>query len=96
MSSSIHRLEAWYASQCDGDWEHRLGVNIDTLDNPGWHVRIDLADTELASKNFERVEIERSARDWVVCYREGSIFHGVGGAKNLDDILETFLEWIAC
>jgi hypothetical protein len=29
-------LQAWYAEQCDGDWEHQFGVSVETLDNPGW------------------------------------------------------------
>jgi hypothetical protein len=28
-------LEAWYASRCDGEWEHGYGISIETLDNPG-------------------------------------------------------------
>ena len=27
-------LQAWYATQCDGDWEHANGVSIESLDNP--------------------------------------------------------------
>ena len=38
-------LEQWYEKTCDGDWEHIYGISIDTLDNPGWRVRIDLRET---------------------------------------------------
>ncbi|WP_239135544.1 Imm53 family immunity protein, partial [Actinoplanes derwentensis] len=24
-------LQGWYATQCDGDWEHEYGVSIETL-----------------------------------------------------------------
>ncbi|MGW1432997.1 Imm53 family immunity protein [Streptomyces sp. NPDC002431] len=40
-------LQGWYSAQCDEDWEHEWGVRINTLDNPGWSVRIDLEDTDL-------------------------------------------------
>ena len=35
------RLQRWYVSRCDGEWEHGMGVRIETLDNPGWQVVID-------------------------------------------------------
>ena len=31
----ISKLQDWYFSKCDEDWEHEFGVKIDTLDNPG-------------------------------------------------------------
>ncbi len=43
----INWLENWYSSQCDGSWEHFYGIKIETLDNPGWAVEIDLCETEL-------------------------------------------------
>ena len=46
-------IENWYQSQCHGDWEHDYGIKIETLDNPGWRVVIDLAGTEL-----EQLEVE--------------------------------------
>lgn len=42
---SFSALERWYASQCNGEWEHSYGVWIDSLDNPGWQVRISLRET---------------------------------------------------
>ena len=45
--STLARLEAWYLRQCNGDWEHLYGVTIETLDNPGWSVTIDLTGTKL-------------------------------------------------
>lgn len=41
-------LQDWYLQQCDGEWEHFYGVKIETLDNPGWYIEIDLNDTTLA------------------------------------------------
>src|SRR5690606_14230774 len=52
-------LQGWYTSMCDGDWEHVNGVSIDTLDNPGWSLRIQITGTSLDIKPFDRVKIER-------------------------------------
>jgi hypothetical protein len=35
MGEILPWLQGWYATQCDGDWEHEYGVSIETLDNPG-------------------------------------------------------------
>ena len=34
--SPLDFMMRWFASHCDGDWEHDLGIRIETLDNPGW------------------------------------------------------------
>jgi Immunity protein 53 len=34
---------------CDGDWEHSSGVSIGTIDNPGWSLDVELAETNLAA-----------------------------------------------
>jgi len=86
-------IQNWYYKHCDGDWEHEYGVKIDTLDNPGWAVDIDLVDTDLESASFERIEVERSEQDWVHCSVQEQIFRGRGGPKNLEDILEIFRQW---
>jgi len=49
----IEQIQAWYAAQCNGDWEHQYGISIDTLDNPGWCVTIDLTRTSLENVVFQ-------------------------------------------
>lgn len=89
----MQRLQAWYADRCDGAWEHGYGVRIETIDNPGWHVRIDVRDTGLEIDDFVAVSITRSDEDWVLCEIKAGRFEGVGGAGNLVEILEVFLRW---
>ena len=48
-------LQNWYAQQCDGEWEHDHGVRIETLDNPGWYLRMDVG---AALHGFEPVSEE--------------------------------------
>jgi len=49
---TLSELQKWYEAECDGNWEHHYGVKIDTLDNPGWLVTIDLTDTNFGRKAF--------------------------------------------
>jgi hypothetical protein len=56
MASTLERLAHWYKSNCDGDWEYSFGLTIDTLDNPGWSITVDLDDTPLGDRPFEVVE----------------------------------------
>ncbi len=92
--TTIMKLQDWYAGECNGDWEHQYGLKIETLDNPGWLVDIDLRETVLADRPFEPVEIERSEDDWVHCFVKKQVFSGRGGSRNLDEILKTFLDWM--
>ena len=68
-------LQNWYHSNCDGGWEHLYGVKIDTLDNPGWSVAIDLEDTEIRtdidSHIFENSNVTINSTDFttdIECY----------------------------
>ena len=67
MDDVLSQLQQWYARQCDGDWEHQYGVKVDTLDNPGWRVTIDLAGTDLEGRQFDPIERglgDDSSTDW--------------------------------
>lgn len=89
----MSRIETWYEAQCDSQWEHQFGVRIDTLDNPGWFVSIDLVDTKLENAAFTAVSQNRTERDWMVCRLKGSKFVGYGEPKNLEEILTVFVDW---
>jgi hypothetical protein len=91
--SLLNRLQSWYASQCDGDWEHDKGVSIDTLDNPGWRICINLVGTTLESRPFEEIEIDRTEEDWLRAWVEDGSWNGAGGALNLRELLTAFLDW---
>jgi hypothetical protein len=92
-------LQNWYISNCNGEWEHQHGINIESRDNPGWWVKIDLMTTELLNKPFEPVVrgdvIGNSDPQppWLHCYVKGGIWNGCGDATTLKEILEIFLEW---
>src|SRR4051812_8207943 len=91
VSNTIERLQRWFADHCNGEWENDNGVVIQTTDNPGWWVKIDLRGTELQDKPFEEVKRGELSLDpqalWLHCYREDSIFNGAGDPTTLDEIL---------
>ncbi|MBS1989371.1 MAG: immunity 53 family protein [Cyanobacteria bacterium SZAS LIN-3] len=89
----LERLQKWYASRCNGEWEHQYGIKLDNIDNPGWALAVDLLHTELQPREFSKIEKHRSENDWIVCEVTDSRFHGVGGPGNLTEILTTFLSW---
>ena len=91
--SLLEWLQEWYARQCDGDWEHQYGVTIDTLDNPGWRVKIDITDTVLAGQSLERVRVDNSETDWLFYWVENDRFEAVGDPTKLSTILEIFRLW---
>ena len=86
-------LAAWYQLQCDGDWEHQHGVEVGTLDNPGWRLRVNLAGTELEGRYMERRVLDRSSDDWMQCWLEDDCFHAAGGPTNLGELLRAFQAW---
>jgi hypothetical protein len=96
MDSVLLRLQQWYASQCDGEWEHGDGVKIDTLDNPGWTVIIDIGNTSLKGKSFEPIQhglTEDSNQDWLHIKVEDDQFRAFGDPTKLSLMLECFLAW---
>lgn len=87
-------LQAWYAMQTDGDWEHGYGVTITTLDNPGWSVSIDLDGTQQTGQPFPEQEAHRSEHDWHVARVTGNIFEAACGPLNLGEVLHVFRVWV--
>lgn len=86
-------LEAWYQSMCNGSWEHCYGITIDTLDNPGWIVRIDIEDTDLENKEFNEIWYDNGDKDWLICRISQGKFEGSGDVTKLKKILNIFKEW---
>ena len=99
MDATIARLSRWFAAHCDGEREHHHGISIESTDNPGWWVKIDLAGTRLATRPFteiaEGVDAGRHPRAdaWLTCYVVGNVWNGAGDPARLDEILQRFLDW---
>ncbi len=93
--NTIEKIQDWYAAQCNGDWEHYYGVAIDTLDNPGWSVSIDLVGSNLESVAMQPYKHDNGAHDWVFCEIRDGKFTGNGDASKLNIILEVFIKLLA-
>ena len=93
-TTALQRFQQWYKAQCNGEWEHSCGVGIATLDNPGWSLEIDLADTPLQHKMFTEVKRDyEQATEWITCFLRGGKFQGACGPEKLEEMLEIFLDW---
>ena len=91
--SALQKLQEWYSSQCNGLWEHGHGIKINTLDNPGWILTINLVETDLVACEFTPVDTERNTNDWIQCWKSPDGFQAAGGPLNLEEIIEVFLCW---
>lgn len=100
-SDALTWLSQWYAQQCDGDWEHSYGIKIDTLDNPGWLLKIDLTDTGIEDRPFAPVAFNMDASDgdpsvhWHHCKvadRQFAAACGVGDLAAVIGIFRSFVE----
>jgi hypothetical protein len=94
-SSILSRVMRWYKDQCNGDWEHHFGVSIDTLDNPGWQIKIDTTGTAAPLENRPKQKVDYDSDDgWAVFWVEAGAFHAAGGPDTLNLLLEKFLEHV--
>jgi hypothetical protein len=90
LGAAMYAVQNWFKSQCDGDWEHGTGVKIETLDNPGWLVTINLADTDWDELVMPRVGYKKQYLD--LHYEvTNKAFIGSGGVDDLAEILENFV-----
>ena len=87
-------LAAWYQHQCDGEWEHSGGIEIGTMDNPGWYVHVDLKGTCYADMPAKSWNQDDGDGDWVRCTMEDGAFRGYGDCGKLGAIIRTFRSWI--
>jgi len=90
----IQWIENWYLTHCDGAWEHTEGIRIETLDNPGWHVKINLNGTELQEIEYDSGLIENNEHDWFYINVKDEIFDAHGDPNKLYFILSKFKELV--
>jgi len=94
--NALQQLQGWYFAQCNGDWEHRYGVTISTLDNPGWTLEVDLTNTCLSEKPFATLTNDSDhSQNWIHCSIRDGKFVGACGPRKLEAVIEIFLVWVA-
>jgi len=94
-------LMNWYVRECNNDWEHSYGIKIETLDNPGWTIEIDLRETLLEGRPFESRHGEvagdldewREQGSWWAAEADGIRFKAACGPTDLSAIVGVFREW---
>lgn len=75
-------LLAWYKVHCDGLWEHTHGIKLETLDNPGWILTVDLIHTNLQGLTMAELSEGCSPDDhpvsprWIHCVVRENRFQG--------------------
>jgi immunity protein 53 of polymorphic toxin system len=94
-SGVLVRLQDWYASNCDGDWEHSAGVRIESLDNPGWTVLLDIAGTPIEGCVLDRVVVDNSEENWLHYWSDGNSIGAAGSPHRLRDALTVILDRVS-
>lgn len=87
---TIQWLEEWYSNNCNGDWEHDYGITITTIDNPGWDITIDLADTIFDLPNEDWKLIKESESSWYGYKVTNNVFNASGDPKRLNFLIQLF------
>ena len=95
-------LSRWFLSQCNSEWEHADGIQIESLDNPGWMLKIYLRGTDLEGRLFETLvhgepnddldEWQRNGSWWVV-RKVDYYFEAACGPLDLPKVVEIFRAW---
>jgi hypothetical protein len=89
-------LIVWYRSQCDGDWEHSYGIKLENIDNPGWLLTVDLAETDLEGATMATISEGCGPDDhsekprWIQCRVADGKF---SGACDPDQVARPFAEF---
>lgn len=89
----IDWLIQWRNQRCDGFFEHESGIEITTLDNPGWGVTIDLRNTNLENRSMPDFVADHGDEDWMHCTVESRKFRGHGDNFKLRKIIAVFRNW---
>jgi len=75
-------ITEWHQRRCDGSWEHQYGVRLETPDNPGWLLTVDLIHTDLPGRAMAEVREGMAPEDhpvsprWICCSVSDNQFRG--------------------
>lgn len=90
----LYWIQNWFKENCDGDWEHGDGIQITTLDNPGWDIEIDISKTSVANMNLKWILNQKGKHDWYGVKIEDQKFKAAGDPGKLIFLLGLFKEMI--
>jgi hypothetical protein len=91
----LPRLQRWLLENCGDDPPEGL-ISIESTDDPGWSVLVDLSHTPLAERPFDPVEEDEdpaAGLRWISCSVYDGMWSGVCDAGQLPRVLDIFLDW---
>jgi hypothetical protein len=91
---NLEWLESWYQQQCNGEWEHRRGVQLEALEQRGWQLTINLTGTSAENAEPQRLSFDSSGGDWIACSISPDRFEGAGDPRKLEQIIGVFRRWV--
>jgi Immunity protein 53 len=59
------KLQKWYFSNCNENWEYEYGLSIQSLPDPGWELNLDLLATSWEGLELEPQSQRNSEQDWL-------------------------------
>jgi hypothetical protein len=89
----LDNLCRWYESECNGDWEHSYGIKLETSDNPGWILTVDLNETYLSESKNKKCAYKKSDNDWIHVKKENNAFQASCSLNNLNKMISLFLQF---
>lgn len=87
-------IQNWFQENCDGEWEQGSGIQITTLEDPGWEIEIDISTTSIANLEVDWILNEVGTHDWYGVKIENQKFSASGDAGKLEFLLNLFREMI--
>lgn len=94
MQNDLDWFCGWVAKHCDDEWEHGYPVILDTYDNPGWRLRVNLENSAMRSRQVLPLVDGLPGDDrWFSCRIDGGMFHGACDLAQLPRLLKVFREW---
>jgi len=94
MSDNLEWLEDWYQRQCNGAWEHRQGIRLESLRRRGWRLTIPLKGTSAENAGANRLQFGTSGEEWIDCSIADHRFEGAGDPRRLEQIIGVFRKWV--
>jgi hypothetical protein len=94
-SVDLSAMMEWYASHCNGEWEHKFGISIKTLDNPGWFLKVNLKGTNLEGSEMHVVSEDDNEENplsskWIDCWIQDHEFLGACDPTQLPRLISVF------
>jgi hypothetical protein len=96
-------LDQYFFALCDDYWEHSHGVKINRSDNPQWSIKIEMTETQMQGRGFERLQPGQTSGDlaewrrtgsWWVARVEDDTFDVARGPPDLSAAISAFWRWV--